>query len=122
MRHSRQRDIILETVRSLKTHPTADTIYELVRQKEPNISLGTVYRNLALLESMGEIDVLYTSDSKIHYDGDLSEHTHFICNGCKSIIDVFASVAVPDELSSMGVDIEKEKVIYYGKCADCAKA
>lgn len=121
MRYSHQRQLILEAVKAVKTHPTADAVYEDIRKKEPTISLGTVYRNLNLLESTGEIDALHTSDNKVHYDGDTSPHSHFICTCCKRIVDVFVNPEVPEELLRSGFEVEKEKVIYYGKCTECAK-
>ena len=59
IKHSKQRDAILTYLHSTKSHPTAETVYENVRESIPNISLGTVYRNLALLEELGEIPYLY---------------------------------------------------------------
>ena len=122
MRYSHQRQLVLEAIKAVKTHPTADALYEDLRRREPNISLGTVYRNLNLLESTGEIDALHTSDNKVHYDGDTSPHSHFICRYCKKIIDIFVNPDVPEELAEAGLTVEKEKVIYYGKCSDCTKS
>ena len=123
MRYSHQRELILEAVKSVRTHPTADAIYEMIRQKEPSISLGTVYRNLNLLASRGEIIPLYTADDKVHYDGDTSSHRHFVCKKCKNIIDIFIKTEIPAEITEkMMLSVEEEKTVYYGQCRECAQA
>ena len=119
MRYSRQRELITEIIKGRCDHPTADMIYNSAREIEPNISLGTVYRNLKLLADEREIITLETEDKKIHYDGDLSRHSHFICQGCGRIIDLFEPAETPNELKKLGLMVSGEKCIYYGKCVDC---
>ena len=96
-------------------------IYESARELEPNISLGTVYRNLKLLADEGEIITLETEDKRLHYDGDLSRHSHFICSDCGKIIDLFRPAKTPSELKEMGLSVKSEKCVYYGLCTDCNK-
>ncbi len=119
MRHSAQRDTILRIVKAAQDHPTADTIYSRVREEIPNISLGTVYRNLKSLADMGEVDTMETLDKSIHYDGNTNIHRHFICRNCSHIIDLFFECRLPDELDSLGLLVESQKTIYYGLCPDC---
>ena len=69
MRHSQQRDVILSVLRASTAHPTAEQIYEAVREVLPNVSLGTVYRNIRQLADNGEILTLETEDTRSHYDG-----------------------------------------------------
>ena len=122
MRHSHQRDTILEAVKAVKTHPTADAIYDTVRKTDENISLGTVYRNLNQLVANGDITPLYTGDDKVHYDGDTSPHRHFVCKKCKRIIDIFITPQIPDEITSkMQLVVEDEKTVYYGRCRECSE-
>ena len=71
-----------------KDHPTADVIYSNLKQQDPNLSLGTVYRNLTLLSDMGEILRLRVGDGVDHFDADTSEHYHFVCTECGSVIDL----------------------------------
>ena len=80
LKYSRQRESIKEFLAGRKDHPTADVIYENIRLQYPNISLGTVYRNLSLLSSIGEITKVSTGDGADHYDGNVHPHNHFICN------------------------------------------
>ena len=82
MKHSKQRDAIMEYLKSSHEHPTADTVYAALRKDHPNISLGTVYRNLALLSELGEINKLSTGNGPDRFDGDVHPHYHFVCKKC----------------------------------------
>lgn len=119
MRHSQQRETILGILKNSHDHPTADTVYARVRQEIPNISLGTVYRNLSCLCDMGLVDTLETLDKSIHYDGNTEPHCHFICTTCSTIIDLDIKIDIPNELYRMGLDIKNQKIIYYGLCPKC---
>ena len=119
MRYSRQRELITEIIKGRKDHPTADMIYNTAREIEPNISLGTVYRNLKLLSDEKVIITLETEDKRLHYDGDLSKHSHFICEECGQIIDLFEPIDTPKEVKKLGLIVSGEKCIYYGHCRSC---
>ena len=119
MRSSKQRDAVLEVVKGSCDHPTADIVFERVRKQIPNISLGTVYRNLAQLKDEGFITVVESSDTKVHYEGNLTEHIHFLCKNCYNITDVFCESRVPKALSDMGLMVESQKTVYYGLCNTC---
>lgn len=119
MRYSRQRELITGVIKGRKDHPTADMIYASCRAQEPNLSLGTVYRNLKQLADDGVIITLETVDKKLHYDGDTSRHSHFICENCGKIIDLFKPSKPPKELDELGLSVTGEKCIYYGLCDDC---
>ncbi len=87
MRKSQQREAILETIRGMRSHPTADEVYLEVKKKMPKISLGTVYRNLELLATMGEIKRLDVAGKKMRFDGGLMPHPHIICIRCGRVDD-----------------------------------
>ena len=87
-RNTRQRQVILEELRKLRSHPTAVGLYEIVRRHIPSISLGTVYRNLELLASMGEIQKLEWMGSKARFDGNVDRHDHVRCTCCGRVEDV----------------------------------
>lgn len=88
-RGSKQRDLILEIIQRTDIHPTADWIYEQARKVIPNISLGTVYRNLKLLKEEGLIqEVIVQGSSSARYDANLVPHYHFICLKCNTIYDI----------------------------------
>ena len=88
IRKTKQRDLILKVLRSTDTHPTADWIYEQVKKEMPNISLGTVYRNLGKLAELGEITELKFGSKYSRFDGNPDNHYHFVCTECEKVIDV----------------------------------
>ena len=86
-RNTQQRNIIYDIVASRNTHPTADWIYEQAKKQIPNISLGTVYRNLKVLVEEGKI--LEINDGKVsRFDANISLHHHFKCENCGSLYDI----------------------------------
>ena len=87
MRYSKQREAILQIVQMNPVHPTADWVYERVKKTVPNISLGTVYRNLNQLVETKAITAI-RCDNTIHYDGNTNDHSHFICDICNRIYDL----------------------------------
>ena len=95
LKRSRQREMIKSFLMGRKDHPTADVIYSNLKQQDPNLSLGTVYRNLTLLSDMGEILRLRVGDGVDHFDADTSEHYHFVCTECGSVIDLDMIVLIP---------------------------
>lgn len=125
LKYSRQREAIKSYLMSTKEHPTADIVYNKIREEYPNISLGTVYRNLALLVELGEAVKVPSMDGCDHFDGDTSGHFHFICTKCGSIADLEAVVAGDlaelHERANHNFDgkIEGSSVYFYGKCKHC---
>lgn len=95
LKRSRQREMIKSFLMGRKDHPTADVIYSNLKQQDPNLSLGTVYRNLTLLSDMGEILRLRVGDGVDHFDADTSEHYHFVCTECGSVIDLDMDSMIP---------------------------
>lgn len=123
-RMTKQRAVILEALRSVTTHPTADEIYGMVRKKLPRISLGTVYRNLELLTSMGEITRLDKAGAQKHFDGNPMPHMHVRCKICGRIGDACGTVPVPStqHVSAPGFTIQYTEIEFIGVCADCEQA
>jgi len=85
---TRQREVILEELRKVNTHPSADEVYEMVRRRLPRISLGTVYRNLEILSEAGDIQKLEPGCTLKRFDGNPSEHSHIRCIRCDRIADM----------------------------------
>ena len=124
LKHSKQRDLIKEFLMTRKDHPTADVVYMNVRQQNPNISLGTVYRNLTLLADIGEISRLRLGDGVDHFDADTSPHYHFICSDCGSVIDLeMDSIDQIDSMAGANFDgeITGHVTCFYGSCGSCKK-
>lgn len=108
-----------------KDHPTADTVYMNVRRQNPNISLGTVYRNLTLLADIGEINRLRVGDGVDHFDADTSPHYHFVCSECGGVTDLrMDSIEKITEIAGAGFDghIAGHVTYFYGTCGNCIKA
>ena len=122
-RMTRQRAVILEELRKTKSHPTADELYSIVRERLPRISLGTVYRNLDFLADSGEIRRLEAAGSTKRFDGDISWHQHVRCLRCGRIGDVMQPLATP---SVDGIQVEGfftivgSRMEFDGLCAECA--
>ena len=122
LKHSKQRDLIKEFLMTRKDHPTADTVYMNVRQQNPSISLGTVYRNLTLLADIGEISRLRLGDGVDHFDADTSPHYHFVCTHCGSVIDLEMETLTgitEQAANSFNGTIEGHVTYFYGTCAHC---
>lgn len=112
LKHSRQRDSIKEFLMSRKDHPTADVVYENMKLIYPNISLGTVYRNLSLLSDIGEIRKLTSFEGADHFDGDVEPHCHFICTECGCVLDL--------ETDSFQSLMKEAGAHFNGKITDCS--
>lgn len=122
LKHSKQRDSIMEFLQGRKDHPTADTVYMNVRKSFPNISLGTVYRNLTLLADIGEIARIRVGDGVDHFDADTSPHYHFICKECGRVIDFYdADMETLTEKANENFNgrIEGHVTYFYGRCGQC---
>lgn len=121
LKYSRQRESIKSFLLSRYDHPTADTIYINVRKEFPNISLGTVYRNLSLLTELGEI-IKITTDGADRFDAHTVPHSHFICRRCHTVLDIpiknedFINKEAQKEFSG---HIEGHSIQYFGLCENC---
>lgn len=124
LKRSKQRDMIKSFLMGRKDHPTADVVYMNVRQDNPNISLGTVYRNLTLLADIGEIQRLRVGTGVDHFDADTSPHYHFVCNACGSVIDLeMESIESIIDTANAAFDgiIAGHVTYFYGTCSSCTK-
>ena len=122
IKHSKQRDSIKTCLMGCRDHPTADAVYMSIREEFPNISLGTVYRNLSLLEEIGEIIKISTGVGPDHYDYNTAPHYHFICRGCGRVMDIdldFADELMTQVQESTDLAIESCSVSFTGLCPDC---
>ncbi len=124
MNYSRQREVILETLKSNVVHPTAEYLYAVLKEKEPNISLATLYRNLNQLADNGIIKKIDGLETSSHYDHNTHEHYHFICERCKKVFDISADVCpniVKKTEEGTGFLVKKYDIVFNGLCADCLK-
>ena len=120
MRFSYQRDIIYNSIRSVKTHPSAEEVYLMVKPHIPKISMGTIYRNLAQLINHCMILEL-NIDGVSHYDGNINIHQHFLCNKCQTIYDCEMSTEnmADNVLGLEKFDVQGCQIIFSGYCQEC---
>ena len=121
---SPKRDAILLALRNTTTHPSADWIYEKVKEDFPEIGIATVYRNLNQLAEHGIIKKLEHLDGVSRFDHTLKPHYHFICSKCSKVIDIDDTTAtgVSEQLSERtGLTINKIDISLRGLCKECLK-
>lgn len=123
-RNTKQRKLILKMLENTKEHPTAEVIYFAVKKELPNISLGTIYRNLNILKQQGTIKEIKTSGKRTHYDADVSFHSHFICQKCDVVSDfkIKLPLNILDEIKEkISGKLHHQEIYLYGICASCLK-
>ena len=121
----RKREAILNCIRSTQCHPSAEWVYEHVRAEVPDISLATVYRNLALFKKQGLISSVATVNGVERFDGNTEPHVHFICNRCDSVSDL-PQIYVPQSLCSRAADetggqVNTCHLTFTGVCRRCSE-
>lgn len=123
--YSRQRELVLQTVMEHPVHPTANTVYKLVRRSDPRISLGTVYRNLNLLSEMGLLRKIAMPVGSDRFDGRLDEHYHMACTCCGRVFDVECGALRSldrDILAAQGFEVQNHHLLLTGLCRECREA
>ena len=124
IKYSRQRECIKDYLMHTDTHPTADMVYQHVRELFPKVSLGTVYRNLNLLTELGEIKKLDCGDGYDHFDADIDPHYHVVCTKCQGVYDLHmdpidhVNVLAGAHFNGM---ITGHHIMFYGVCEECLK-
>ncbi|WP_461811622.1 Fur family transcriptional regulator [Faecalimonas sp.] len=124
LKYSRQRECIKEYLINTKEHPTADMVYLHVKKEFPNISLGTVYRNLNLLADLGEAVKISTLNGGDRFDGTTTPHYHFFCTDCGSVLDLdMENIDAINQLAGKNFngEITSHNITFYGRCSDCIK-
>lgn len=121
-RKTQQRQKILELLKHTDTHPTADWIYFKLKDEIPDLSLGTVYRNLKILMDQGEIIKLPFGSEHDRFDGNVAPHYHFICQKCGNVSDfdssMYRDVSEYAQKKS-NFKINYHRIDFFGLCANC---
>ena len=120
---SKKREAIYQALASVKIHPTAEMLYEKLKTDYPELSLGTVYRNLTVLEEDGLVISVCHEGGHAHYDARTEPHAHFVCRICQSVTDL----DLPDSgeglyskiESQMGCSVETHSLCFSGICDKC---
>lgn len=120
-RLTNQRKVILEELRAVTSHPTADELYRQVRKRMPRISLGTVYRNLEVLSSLGLVRKLENAAGQKRFDGDMSPHHHIRCELCGKVGDIFHVEDIPGltEKLETPFQVTGYSIEFSGICPEC---
>ena len=122
LRHSHQREMIYEYLLASKEHPSAEMVYEDLKTQIPNLSLGTVYRNLRLLEELGKVRKVTTLNNVERFDAWCEDHIHFVCEECGKVIDLpYSCSEVINSIKIKEHDVAWASLIMGGTCASCRK-
>ncbi|MBO5891806.1 MAG: transcriptional repressor [Oscillospiraceae bacterium] len=122
-KHFRKRDAILTCIKDTDVHPSADWVFSQLKPQIPDLSIGTVYRNLALFKEQGDIISLGTVQGVERFDGNTEPHVHFICTGCGRVDDL-PEMEVPkafcsEAASQTGGQVECCQLTFTGRCSQC---
>ncbi len=124
-KHFRKRDAILSCLRATNEHPSADTLFAWLKPQIPDLSLGTVYRNLSLFKKQGLAVSVATVNGVERFDANTAPHVHFICNDCSAVIDLEA-MPIPQSLADTAADccggtVTACQLSFTGTCQNCLK-
>jgi len=125
IRKSKQKEAILRVLRSTTSHPTAEWVYERVKQEIPGLSLGTVYRNLKLLKENGNIMELGFTGEQGRFDGNTQHHDHFRCEKCGRVFDLddLVEASIEEKVArKLGARVTGHRLEITGICRECRKS
>ncbi len=122
-KHFRKRDAILSYLQSTDIHPSADMVYAQLKPEIPDLSLGTVYRNLSMFRQQGVIASVGTVNGVERFDGNTKPHVHFVCEDCSAVIDM-PQLQVPQEMmeaagNQIGGCVANCSLTFTGQCNHC---
>lgn len=120
---SRKRTAILKVLQETDTHPTADWVHNELKEKYPNLSLGTVYRNLKKFCENGKAMSVGVINGQEHFDANTNPHAHFVCETCGNVIDIMENFFEEEKLNGLnGIHnhtFESAEVLFRGTCENC---
>jgi len=123
-KETKQKQLILSELKKLKTHPTAEEFYKVIKPIMPSIGVATVYRNLENFSKTGE--VLKLPGRVVRYDGDVVKHSHIMCSSCGKVDDIFIDDKDVnkslDKIKDLGYKVLRDKgFLLFGICPSCSK-
>ena len=124
-KHFKKRSAILEYLRATNAHPSAEKVFTDLKQQIPDLSMGTVYRNLNLFRDQGLASVIATVRGVERFDANTDSHVHFICSQCDAVIDLM-EMQIPGSLTQSAVEcsggqVDQCQLSFTGVCAACMK-
>ena len=122
-KHFRKRDAILNYLQSVTDHPSAEKVFTQLKVQIPDLSMGTVYRNLNLFKQQGLAVSVATVKGVERFDGNTDPHVHFICQDCDAVIDLM-DMEIPESLKSVaehscGGRVADCQLCFTGLCQEC---
>ena len=124
IRYSKKREAILAAIRGTSCHPSAVWIYQQLKPQHPDLSLGTIYRNLAFFQKNGQIQSVGVVQGQERFDGIVTPHSHFICNCCgtvRDLPDIQPEADLRRTVSTQyGFAVERCELTFYGLCPSCS--
>ena len=124
MRYSKQRELVLKTVLENKIHPNAEFVYNTLKEENPDLSLGTVYRNLNSLVKNNMLRKISIPNGSDCFDGTLAEHQHLVCKDCGKVIDISLSELEKIRMNvfnKTGFSVDYSTLAFEGVCKECQK-
>ena len=122
-RHSKKREAILAAIRSTTCHPSAEWVHQTLKAEHPDLSLGTVYRNLVFFREQGMIQSVGVVNGQERFDGSVEPHSHFVCRCCGDVQDLHQIRLDPDldgQASRLyGLTVDRHELTFYGTCQNC---
>ncbi len=119
LKHSKQRDLILEYLKNTKSHPTPERVYDDLKLLYPELGMATVYRNLKALHQQGLIRKLNVGEGADRYDADTGNHYHFVCSECGEVSDLYEDDLEVVFKKNIGATIKSQELYFCGTCRNC---
>ena len=123
IRHSKKREAILAALRGTTRHPSAEWLYRQLKPQHPDLSLGTVYRNLAFFQERGLVQSVGVVQGQERFDAIVAPHSHFVCVCCGTVLDlpdIRPDSALEQSVSAQyGFAVQRCELTYYGLCPSC---
>lgn len=123
VRYSKKREAILSVIRGTTCHPSAEWVYQQLKPEHPDLSLGTVYRNLVFFKENGTIRSMGVVNGQERFDGNMTAHSHFVCDCCGAVIDL-PEIDL-DETIHQSVEtkyhlaVGRHELTFHGTCETC---
>lgn len=125
VRYSKKREAILNAIRGTSCHPSAEWVYQQLKPRHPDLSLGTVYRNLAFFQEHGLVQSVGVVQGQERFDAIVTPHSHFVCSCCGSVLDlpdVCPGTGLEQAVSSQyGFAVKRCELTFYGLCLSCSR-
>lgn len=124
VRYSKKREAILAAIQGTSCHPSAEWVYQQLKPKHPDLSLGTVYRNLTFFQEHGLLQSVGVVQGQERFDAVVTPHSHFVCNCCGSVLDL-PNIQPGEELDravsqQYGLIVNRCELTFYGLCSSCS--